>query len=236
MSRALIILTYDEIEGSRALWNRLPLNSFDEVLVVDGGSSDGTVEFYKEHGLKVVRQNISGRGEAFRVGVRNTGSSLLVFYSPDGNEDPDDIVKLCERLENNEADIAIASRFMKGSRNEEDDQVLRFRAWVNRAFTFIANMLFNNGPYITDTINGFRAVRRCSFEILQLDECGFPIEYQMSIRAMKNKLRIVEIPTIEGNRIGGKSKCLSLPVGWGHVKVLSVEIWDTFKKKLRDLF
>ncbi len=236
MSRALIILTYDEIEGSKALWSRLPLNSFDEVLVVDGGSSDGTVEFYKEQGLKVVGQDIPGRGEAFRVGVKNTTSSILVFYSPDGNEDPDDIVKLCERLENNEADIAIASRFMKNSRNEEDDQFFRFRAWVNRAFTFIANTLFNDSAYVTDTINGFRAVRRCSFEVLKLDECGFPIEYQMSIRAMKNKLRIVEIPTIEGNRIGGKSKCLSLPVGWGHVKVLSTEIWAALKEKLRRHF
>lgn len=236
MSRALIILTYDEIAGSRALWNRLPLDSFDEVLVVDGGSSDGTVEFYREHGLKVVGQDIPGRGEAFRVGVKNTRSSILVFYSPDGNEDPDDIVKLCERLENNEADVAIASRFMKNSRNEEDEQFFRFRAWVNRAFTFIANILFNKGPYITDTINGFRAVRRCSFEVLNLDECGFPIEYQMSIRAMKNKLRIVEIPTIEGNRIGGKSKCLSWPVGWGHVKVLSAEILAVWQEKLRCLF
>lgn len=236
MSRALIILTYDEIEGSKALWNSLPLDSFDEILVVDGGSSDGTVEFYREHGIKVVGQDIPGRGEAFRVGVKNTRSSLLVFYSPDGNENPDDVVKLCERLEDNEADIAIASRFMKDSRNEEDDQFFRFRAWVNRAFTFIANILFNKGAYITDTINGFRAVRRCSFEVLNLDECGFPIEYQMSIRAMKNNLRIVEIPTIEGNRLGGKSKCLSLPVGWGHVKVLGYEIWASLKEWLCNIF
>ncbi|MGM9999450.1 MAG: glycosyltransferase family 2 protein [Candidatus Bruticola sp.] len=227
MSRALVILTYDEIEGSKALWERLPLNDFDEVLVVDGGSSDGTVEFYKDHNIKVVGQEVRGRGEAFRVGVRNTSSSLLVFYSPDGNEAPEDIVKLCLCIEGKEADIAIASRFMKNSRNEEDDQFFRFRAWVNRAFTLIANLLFNKGPYITDTINGFRAVRRCAFEVLNLDECGFPIEYQMSIRAMKKGLRIVEIPTVEGDRLGGESKCLSFPVGWGHVKVLGREIWNS---------
>ncbi|MGM9992951.1 MAG: glycosyltransferase family 2 protein [Candidatus Bruticola sp.] len=236
MSRALIILTYNEIEGSKALWERLPLRDFDEVLVVDGGSSDGTVEFYQEHNIKVVGQEVRGRGEAFRVGVRNTSSSLLVFYSPDGNEDPADIVKLCLCIESGEADIAIASRFMKTSRNEEDDQLFRFRAWVNRAFTFIANTLFNKGAYVTDTINGFRAVRRCAFEMLNLDECGFPIEYQMSIRAMKKALRIVEISTVEGDRLGGESKCLSFPVGWGHVKVLGREIMNSLSEYLTKNF
>lgn len=223
MSRALIILVYDEIVGSERLFDRLPLSAFDEVLVVDGGSTDGSREFYESKGLKVVGQEVHGRGEAFRVGVRNTISSQLVFYSPDGNEDPEDILKLCRCLDEG-ADIAIASRFMKKSRNEEDTQLLRWRAWVNMAFTAIANILFRKGPYITDTINGFRAVKRSVFEVLSLNECGFPIEYQMSIRAMKAGFNIVEIPTIEGDRLGGESKCQSFPVGMGHLKVLFEEI------------
>lgn len=229
MSRALIILTYNEIDGSKALWDRLPVPDFDEVLVVDGGSKDGTVEFYLDHGVAVTGQDIPGRGEAFRVGVRKTKSAVLVFYSPDGNEDPDDIVKLCELVESG-ADIAIASRFAPGSRNEEDSGFLRPRAWVNRMFTAAANIIFRRrGAYVTDTINGFRAVRRCVFEKLRLDECGFPIEYQMSIRAMKHKMAIAELATIEGDRIGGESKCLSFPVGWGHVKILFREIADSLR-------
>ena len=223
MRKSLILLTLDEIAGSRALFSSLPLDQFDEVLVVDGGSQDGTVKFFLDRGVKVVGQERRGRGEAFRVGAANTTGDILLFYSPDGNEDPEDIMRLIKRIESG-ADLAIASRFAPGSRNEEDDSWLRPRAWVNQALTCIANILFRRGPYVTDTINGFRAIRRDLFEALHLDECGFPIEYQMSIRAMKMRANISEIPTTEGNRIGGESKCYSFPVGWGHVKVLVREI------------
>ncbi len=223
MTSSLILLTYNEIEGSRALFPSLPLDHFDEVLLVDGGSRDGTREFFQEKGLRVVGQQRKGRGEAFRVGARKTEGDLLVFYSPDGNEDPRDLPRLLHCLREG-ADLAIASRFARGARNEEDDRLLRPRAWVNLAFTLIANLLFRRGSYVSDTINGFRAIRREAFERLRLDELGFPIEYQMSIRAMKAGLRIVEVPTCEGNRIGGQSKAESFPVGLGHLKVLLREL------------
>ena len=223
MRKSLIILTFNEIEGSQALLPVLPLQEFDEVLVVDGGSDDGTVKLFLDHGIDVVGQERRGRGEAFRVGAKHTTGDLMVFYSPDGNEDPYDIMRLVKLIEDG-ADLAIASRFAPGARNEEDDSAFRPRAWVNRALTFVANFLFRRGPYVTDTINGFRAIRRDLFDALHLDECGFPIEYQMSIRSMKMRARICELPTCEGDRIGGKSKCQSFPVGWGHVKVLAREI------------
>lgn len=223
MTNSLVILTLNEIAGSQALWPHLPLEAFDEVIVVDGGSNDGTVKFFLDKGIRVVGQDKPGRGEAFRVGAAHTTGDRLVFFSPDGNEDPADIVRLVACLDKG-ADLAIASRFAKGSRNEEDDGFFRPRAWVNQLLTLTANVLFRKGPYITDTINGFRAIRRDVFAALFLDECGFPIEYQMSIRAMKAGFKIVEIPTYEGARIGGDSKCLSWPVGVGHLKVLLREI------------
>ena len=216
MTTSLILLTYNEIEGSRAMLPRLPLALFDEVLLVDGGSRDGTREFFAEHGIPVVGQQRKGRGEAFRVGARHTRGDLLVFYSPDGNEDPEDLPRLVRCLEQG-ADLAIASRFAAGARNEEDDELFRPRAWVNLLFR-------RRGTFVSDTINGFRAIRREAFEKLRLDEVGFPIEYQMTIRSMKAGLRIAEIPTREGNRVGGASKAISFPVGLGHLKVLLREL------------
>jgi len=223
MTASLILLTYDEIEGSRALLPHLPLGDFDEVVVVDGGSRDGTREYFQEQGIRVVGQERKGRGEAFRVGARETRGDVLVYYSPDGNEDPEDLPRLLACIRDG-ADLAIASRFAPGSRNEEDDDLFRPRAWVNQALTLIANLLFRRGRFVSDTINGFRAIRREAFERLRLDERGFPIEYQMSIRAMKAGLRIAEIPTHEGNRLGGASKAHSFPVGVGHLKVLLREL------------
>lgn len=220
---SLVILTLNERAGSESLYPLIPFDSVAEVVVVDGGSTDGTREFWESHGVRVVPQARRGRGEAFRVGAAATSEPMLCFFSPDGNEDPADIPHLLSRLDEG-FDLAIASRFARGASNEEDVHWFRPRAWVNRIFTYIANRLFNRGRYVTDTINGYRAIRRASFDTLRLSECGFPIEYQMSIRAMRSGLRIVEIPTQEGQRIGGESKAHSLPVGVGHLKVLFSEI------------
>ena len=127
-------------------------------------------------------------------------------------------------------DIAIASRFLSGSQNEEDDLRFPWRAWANRAFTFIANIIWNtNRNYITDTINGYRAIKKEAFNKLNISAPGFVIEYQMSIRAMKLGLKVVEIPTVEGQRIGGVSTAKSIPTGLLFLRFLLKEIMNGSK-------
>ena len=222
MKSTLVILTLNEIEGVRAIFPKIPLQQVDEVFVVDGGSTDGTIEFFKEKGMRVIVQEVRGRGEAFRIATREAQGEHLVFFSPDGNEDPNDIPRLLKLLEDG-CDMAIASRFLKGSRNEEDQQFLKFRRWANRAFTRTADLLWRGR--ISDTINGYRAVRKQAFIRMAVDAPGFVIEYQMSIRAMKLRLKVAEIPTQEGNRIGGESKAKSIPTGLIFLKVLWRELW-----------
>ncbi len=229
MKSSLIILTLNEIEGVRTLYDRIPFDAVDECFVVDGGSIDGTVEFFRERGIKVVSQEIKGRGEAFRIAVKRAEGDHLIFFSPDGNEDPGDIPKLLELLAMG-YDIAIASRFLSGSQNEEDDLRFPWRAWANRAFTFIANIIWNtNRNYITDSINGYRAIKKEAFNKLNISAPGFVIEYQMSIRAMKLGLKVVEIPTVEGQRIGGVSTAKSIPTGLLFLRFLLKEIMNGSK-------
>ena len=229
MKSSLIILTLNEIEGVRTLYDRIPFDAVDECFVVDGGSIDGTVEFFREKGIKVVPQEIKGRGEAFRIAVKRAEGDHLIFFSPDGNEDPGDIPKLLELLAMG-YDIAIASRFLSGSQNEEDDLRFPWRAWANRAFTFIANIIWNtNRNYITDSINGYRAIKKEAFNKLNISAPGFVIEYQMSIRAMKLGLKVVEIPTVEGQRIGGVSTAKSIPTGLLFLRFLLKEIMNGSK-------
>ena len=126
--------------------------------------------------------------------------------------------------------MVIASRFLPGSRNEEDSKLFRPRAWANKAFTLVANILWNrSGRSISDTINGYRAIRKAAFERMRLSATGYAVEYQMSIRAMRLGMKVSEIPTIEGERIGGESKAKSIPTGLRFVALILSEIWVSIR-------
>ncbi|MGB0640102.1 MAG: glycosyltransferase [Myxococcota bacterium] len=218
----LVLLTLNEIDGLRLLWDQIPIDKFQTVVAVDGGSTDGTREFLAERGVPILDQSIPGRGVAFRVAAEASRDERIVYYSPDGNEDPADIERLDDLIIAGH-DLAIASRFAEGSVNEETD-ALRPRARVNQTLTWLANQLFNQGEYVTDTINGFRAMRRRAFLDMDTSVKRFPIEYQITIRAMRRRWRIADLPTIEGQRAGGESKAISWPVGKDHLKVLFSEL------------
>jgi glycosyltransferase involved in cell wall biosynthesis len=220
----LVILTLNEVEGLRQLFSRIPQVDIDRVIAIDGGSKDGTVEFLKEKGIEIYLQTKKGRGEAFKLASKLVKEGHLVFFSPDGNEDPEDIPKLFREL-NKGYDMVVASRFLPGARNEEDQKIFAPRKWANIFFTKLANLIWQGN--LTDTINGFRAVRGESLNRMKIDATGFEVEYQMSIRALKLKMKIAEIPTIEGVRIGDKSKVCIVQDGLRFLNVLLIEI---FKK------
>jgi glycosyltransferase involved in cell wall biosynthesis len=218
----LIILTRNEIEGVKEIVPRIPLDAVDEVIAVDYKSTDGTVAFFEQHKIKVIKQQKKGRGEAFRLASEQAKNSNLLFFSPDGNEDPQDIPKIVSKL-NEGYDMVIASRFMKGAHNEEDDQMIKLRKWANQGFTLLANLFWHGR--LTDSINGYRIITKKAFESLKLDGEGFVIEYQMSIRALKLKLRISEIPTYESSRIAGESGSWAVPTGIQFVIQLFKELF-----------
>jgi glycosyltransferase involved in cell wall biosynthesis len=221
LTRSLVVLVWNEIDGLRAIVPAIDRHVAEEIVVVDGGSIDGSVEYCREQGLTVVTQERRGRGEAFRVAMAHTTGDAVVFFSPDGNEDPADIARVFDAL--GAADLAIASRFLPGSRNEEDGDALPLRKWTNQAFTWIANTVWNRGTYVTDTINGFRGIRRAAFGTLGLASMGYTIEFEMTIRAMKQRLAIVELPTREGHRVGGETKAPSLKTGLVFLRFLFAE-------------
>jgi glycosyltransferase involved in cell wall biosynthesis len=218
----LVILTLNEIEGVTHIFPKLPLYLVDEVLVVDGGSTDGTIEFFEARGVRVIRQERRGRGEAFRLAVRDARNDFLVFFSPDGNEEPADIPQLVEGLSQG-YDMVIGSRFMTGGCSEDDDKFLfASRRWGNLTFTWLVSLLFARGTLrLSDSINGFRAVTRAAFARLRPDAEGYAIEFQMSIRALQLGLRILEMPTQESPRIGkGVSKLNAVPVGLKFLRLM----------------
>lgn len=222
MKISLAILTKNEIHGLRALFDQIPFEAVDEAFAVDGGSVDGTLEFYQTCKFPVVPQRSVGRGEAFRCAFDYAQGDAIIFFSPDGNENPADIRRFRPILEEG-YDIVIGTRMVSSAHNEEDELLFPWRKWANQAFNLMANYTWNRGPFVTDSINGFRALTKKSWKRLRLDGTGYTIEYQSSIRGMKLGLRIAEFPTYEGGRIGpGGSP--SLASGLAFLRLYSREL------------
>lgn len=224
---ALCVLTRNEIDCVKIIFpqlEKLDKGAYDALYVIDGGSTDGTVEYFAERGVQVISQSKRGRGEAFLLAFEKIDADAFIFFSPDGNEDMHDLPKFRQELIKG-ADIVIASRMMKGAKNEEDHQFLKLRKWANKAFNIFANVFFRKkGPYITDSINGYRAITREAANRLCLDAFDYTIEYQMTIRAFKKKLNIVEFPTIEGQRVAGDTGAPSFPTGVRFIRRFFAEL------------
>jgi len=225
MKLTLVILTRNELVGLRATFGKIPFSAVDEIFAVDGGSTDGTLEFFAKNNISTHVQSVPGRGAAFRLAFEVATGNALIFFSPDGNEDPADIVKFRSLLEQG-ADIVIANRMTNGGHNEEDEQWWRPRKWANNIFTLMANITWRQSsqPYVADTINGFRAITKTAWQLLAPDGPGYTIEYQTSIRALKQGLKIIEFPTYEAVRIDHRAGSPSIATGLAFLRIYFREL------------
>lgn len=215
MRVGLVILNRNEEEALPSLLPLIPFEAVDLAFAVDGGSIDRSPELLRDAGVRVVDQQSLGRGEAFRIAFEDArgDADALIFFSPDGNEDPRDVPRFRPHLDDG-ADMVIASRMMEGAINEEDEGFWRPRKWANLAFSSLAYRTWGEGrPKITDPINGYRAITLDAWDAMDPDGPGYTIEYQTSIRAYKLGLRVDEFPTVESQRIGGESNATSIPTG-----------------------
>jgi len=220
---SLVILVRNEIAGLQALLHLVPREGIEEILAIDGKSDDGSAAFLQSQGVRVVIQDRSGRGYAFSLAFREATGDALIFFSPDGNEDPADIAKFRTLLESG-YDMVIGNRMSDGGVNEEDHLRFRWRKWANLAFGWMANSTWNRGPRIRDTINGFRAITRASWERMRPDGPGYTIEYQCSIRAMKLGLHVGEFPTKEGQRLDPRGGSPSISTGLAFLRTYFREL------------
>ncbi len=225
----LVILTRNELACLKVIFPKIPKPSpqagFDDWVAIDGCSTDGTIEFFKEQGVPVISQSKRGRGEAFQLALSQVPADYYIFFSPDGNEAIEDLPRFKPLLKGG-ADLVIASRMCEGALNEEDHQIVKLRKWANNAFNLMANLFFRKkGKYITDSINGFRALSKATAEKLQLDAFDYTIEYQMTMRALRAGLNVVEFPTQEGQRVAGETGAPSWSTGLRFIKCFFRELF-----------
>lgn len=201
---ALVLLSFDEREALARLLPRIPLERFDRVLAIDPGSTDGTLELYRQHGIPVHIQTARGRGHAFQLAERVAGTDRIVFFSTDGNEDPADLPRMLQYLDEG-YDLVIAGRFiLRGATSDDSDDPLLVRKLGNIVYSLIVRLCWRSGVW--DSINGYRALRVDAMRRMRLDAPLHEIELQSTIRAAKLGLRIKEFPTREQPRLGGTRK------------------------------
>ena len=220
MSVIVFVLTLDEIDGVSAIMPKVKKEWADRIIFVDGGSKDGTIEKAKELGFEVIHQKNKGEGNACRVGTDATDSDFVMFFSPDGNDVPEDIQRLIQKSKEG-YDIAHISRFGKNSISDDANWLDRFG---NNMFTFLVNSFF--GGNYTDALNGFRIIKRSIWDSLKTDAQFLNIEQQTCIRLAKLKIPIFEIEGREPKRIGGERKMRPLTTG----AQLSYQILKEFAK------
>jgi dolichol-phosphate mannosyltransferase len=175
----------------------------DEILVVDGHSVDRTVEIAEEYGVRVVKDNKRGKGEAIRVGAMEVSHPIVVFMDADGSHDPADIPSLVEPILAGKADLVIGSRATGGSDELHGDVDKLFR--MAGADIILIGINKRWGQNLTESQNGFRAIRTDVIRSLNLKENITTIEQEMLMKALKRGCVVTEVPTHEYSRKFGNS-------------------------------
>ena len=208
MSSSLVIPTLNEVVGIKKIMPLIKREWVDEIIIVDGGSTDGTVVEAKKMGLKVIRQKTKGKhGAAIHDGFEHTDADILIMFGADGNNEPDEIPKIIAKMKEGYDQVMI-SRFGKDSINLDATVIENFG---NKMFAFLTNIFF--GGHFTDTLNESRAITRQAFADLKFSAFRMNSTQQMSIRGLKKRQKIFEISGNEGERLGGKKKMNAVPVG-----------------------
>ena len=226
MKVTLLIPTHDEIEGMTQIMPKIKPEWYDQLLVVDGNSTDGTIEYCKEHGYPIVIQKKKGLRYAYIEALPYITGDIVITFSPDGNSIPELIPSLVEKMKEG-YDMVIASRYDKGAKSYDDGVITGFGNWM---FTSLINLLF--GAKYTDAMVMLRAWKKEVFCNLDLDKdksyeleekifrTKVGVEPLLSVRAAKKKLKCANIPGDEPARIGGERKLKIIQ--WGGAYLFEV--------------
>ena len=194
---SVVAVNLNEEKTIRKVLKGIP-SSVDEVIVVDGHSKDKSAQIARDMGFKVVMQEGKGRGAAFKTGFKYVQWDIIVMLSTDGNERAGHITSLVDKI-NEGYDLVIASRFGEG-KSHDVTIIRRFGNWF-----LTASINFLGGVKIVDSQNGFRAVRKRYLDKMNIEADRFDIEAEITMKAARMGLRIVEVPTIEDDREFGNS-------------------------------
>lgn len=187
-SVCVLIPTLNEAEAIGEVIEELQAVGFDRILVVDGGSTDGTQSIAVDAGAEVMVQSGSGKGQAVVEGVEAIDRPYVLMLDGDGTYRADDAHAVLEPVVTGEADHAIGNRFA----NMEPGAMTRLNRFGNRQINRLFRLIHRRE--LTDILSGYRAFTTASFESLNLSATGFGIEAEMTGECARHGHTLAEVP------------------------------------------
>jgi len=205
---AAVIPALNEEEPIGAVIRAIPRNAVDEVIVVDSGSEDRTVERARDAGARVIVERQRGYGRACAAGARAAPDcGVIVFLDGDGSDRPEFVPLLLAPILAGTHDFVIGTR-TRGERERGSMNALQVAAGYGAGA--LTRLLYGVGY---SDMCAFRAIRRETLEQLRMREMTYGWNLEMQMRAARGGLRILEVPVAYRRRLGGSSKVSGTFVG-----------------------
>lgn len=202
------------------------LQYVDEVIIVNDGSDDKTVDVARLAGAEIINHATNlGKGEALKSGFSAIGDAdVVVTIDADGQHNPDEIPSLIKPILEDGADLVNGSRYMNGP----EENTPAYRRVGQQVLDNATNI--SAGIKVTDSQSGFRAFSPAACKVFRFYDTGFGIESEMLVDVAEAGLKIVEVPITVRYDVDGSTKN---PVTHGVgvlLKIIKDKIFRTFKK------
>ena len=194
---SIIIPAFNEESSIGLVLDALPQDKIHEIIVVNNNSTDDTARVASAHGARVVEEPQKGYGSACLKGIDELNApDIVVFLDGDFSDFPEEIVELVSPIEKGDADFVLGSRMIL---TESRRALLPQARYGNRLAVFLIKLFFN---YSFTDLGPFRAIRYSSLMAIGMQDMDFGWTVEMQIKAVKNGLRIQELPVKYRERIG----------------------------------
>jgi glycosyltransferase involved in cell wall biosynthesis len=231
---SVVVPARNEAANLPFVLSALPPQVF-EVVLVDGRSTDDTIAVARRErpDIRVVQQTRRGKGNALACGFAAVRGDIIVMLDADGSADPREISRYVEALLQG-ADFAKGTRFAGGGGSSD---LTRLRSWGNKVLNLVVNVLY--GTHYTDLCYGFNAFWTRCLPVLALDAGdthqdkklwgdGFEVETIINTRIARGRLKVVEVPSFELERIHGVSNLNTWRDGF---RVLRAALTERFRPR-----
>ena len=193
----ILIPTLNEGKTIGGLVREFRSLGYDNILVIDGHSTDDTVNNAESAGAKVVVQRGTGKGQAVSQAFQSITSKYIVMIDGDGTYLPEEVDKLLEPVIAGIADHVIGNRFT----NYQRGAFTRLNLFGNRILNTIFGFAYS--IWLKDILSGYRAFNNHAIKQIELNRTGFEVETEITIECVKKELKTVEVPITYLARVSG---------------------------------